>query len=651
MCGIIGFYSKTSISFNKSIEKMKLAISHRGPDSNGTWIDKNSGIALGHQRLSIVDLSQAGHQPMKSNSERYVLIYNGEIYNHLEIRKQIESLKSNTIWKGHSDTETFLEAIELWGIEEALKKIEGMFAFALWDQKLRKLSLARDRIGEKPLYYGFQGNGHNKTFLFGSELKGLKIHPEFNFHINRDAVALQMRLSYIPTPFTIYKDIFKLKPGHYLELNEKDFIYNRLPVSRPYWSLTSAIVYGINNNLEEDENEIKEELESRMKKTIKKRMISEVPLGAFLSGGLDSSSIVALMQSQSNDPIKTFTVGFNESDFNEAVHAKKIAEHLGTDHTEIYISSKEAMDVIPKLSKIYDEPFSDVSQIPTILVSQLAKNNVKVALSGDAGDELFCGYNRHIFSKKFSQIIQPMPLFIRKFLSSSIYSISIERWNKIIKFTPNMNKFRNFGNNIHKFAGILEAKNVEELYIMLCSQWRNPTDIVINSEEPNNLLSNLKDELIGLNFQEEMMALDQITYLPDDILVKVDRAAMASSLETRIPFLDHKIIEYVWRIPHSMKFRNGQGKWILRQILKKYIPSDLIKTQKQGFGVPLDSWLRGPLKDWSESLLNKKKIDNEGFFNSKIIRKKWSDFLSGKRNFHNELWSVLMFQTWLDENN
>lgn len=651
MCGIVGFYSKTPILLNKVIEKMKLAISHRGPDSNGTWIDKNSGIVLGHQRLSIVDLSQAGHQPMKSNTERYVLTYNGEIYNHLEIRKQIESFKSNIIWSGHSDTETFLEAIELWGIEETLKKIEGMFAFAIWDQKLRKLYLARDRIGEKPLYYGFQGSGYNKTFLFCSELKGLKKHPEFNFHINRDAVALQMRLSYIPTPFTIYKDIFKLKAGHYLELNEKDLINNHLPSSKPYWSLTSAIVYGINNNLEEDENTIKKDLESHLKKTIKKRMISEVPLGAFLSGGIDSSLIVALMQSQSNDPIKTFTVGFNEGDFNEAIHAKKIAEHLGTDHTEIYISSKEAMEVIPNLSKIYDEPFSDVSQIPTILVSQLAKKNVKVALSGDSGDELFCGYNRHIFSKKFSKIIQPMPLFIRKLLSSSIHSISTEKWNKMIKLIPNMSKFKNFGNTIHKFAGILEAKTVDELYIMLCSQWRDPTDVVINSEEPNTYLSNLKNELIGLNLQEEMMALDQITYLPDDILVKVDRAAMASSLETRIPFLDHKIIEYAWRIPHSLKFRNGQGKWILRQILKEYLPNDLIKKQKQGFGVPIDSWLRGPLKDWSESLLNEKKINDEGFFNSRIIREKWSDFLSGKRNFHNELWSVLMFQTWLDENN
>ena len=651
MCGINGFYSKSSSTFDNVILKMNSAISHRGPDTNGTWLDKNSGIVLGHQRLSIIDLSVAGNQPMRSNSGRFILTYNGEVYNHLEIRKEIEKSNSNIKWRGNSDTETLLEAIDFWGIEITLKKIDGMFAFGLWDHKIRSLILVRDRIGEKPLYYGWQGKGNDKVFLFGSELKALKVHPEFNGVINRDAIALQLRHNCIPAPYSIYKDIYKLLPGHYLELKESDLKNGLLPSSKTYWSLTEKAIYGNNNQLALSEIDIQKDLEKHLQSSVKKQMISDVPLGAFLSGGIDSSAVVALMQAQSNHPVKTFSIGFSEDDYSEAKYAKKIAQHLGTDHTELYVSSKKAMEVIPKLPSIYDEPFSDSSQIPTYLVSQLAKQHVKVALSGDGGDELFCGYNRYLMSKKFSNIYRYMPLSLRKILKSGLQSISPQNWSKISKLLPGFSEYSNFGDKIYKVANVLEAKTLYDQYYMLCSHWQNPTEAVINSKEPSTLLIEIKPELKGLNIQQEMMVLDFVTYLPDDILVKVDRAAMASSLETRVPFLDHKLIEYVWKIPQSLKLRDGQGKWILRQILNQYVPKNLMERPKMGFGVPIDTWLRGPLKDWAENLLNEKRLQQEGYFNPKLIRDKWAEHLNGKKNWQYDLWDVLMFQAWIDANN
>ena len=650
MCGINGFYSKSSSTFNNVIVKMNLAISHRGPDSNGTWTDKNSGIVLGHQRLSIIDLSVAGNQPMQSNSGRFILTYNGEVYNHLEIRQELEKNNSEIKWRGNSDTETLLEAIDFWGVEVTLKKTVGMFAFGVWDKKNRSLTLVKDRMGEKPLYFGWQGEGDNKVFLFGSELKGLKVHPEFNGEINRDSIALQLRHNCIPAPYSIYKNIYKLLPGHYLQLNENDLKKGLLSSQKPYWSVTECAIDGNNNQLKLSESNIQKNLKIHLKSTIKQQMISDVPLGAFLSGGIDSSTIVALMQSQSNYPIKTFTIGFNESDYSEAQYAKKIAKHLGTDHTELYVPPKKAMEVIPKLPMMYDEPFSDSSQIPTFLVSQLAKQQVKVALSGDGGDELFCGYNRYLMSKKFWNTFRLMPLNLRKYIAYGIQSISPKNLSRISKFMPGLNQYSTFGDKMHKGANVLKAKSLYNLYYMLCSHWQNPTDVVINSKEPGTLLTEFKAELTGLNSQQQMMARDLTTYLPDDILVKVDRAAMASSLETRVPFLDHKLIEYVWKIPHSLKFRNGQGKWILRQILNQYIPENLTKRSKMGFGIPIDTWLRGPLRDWAENLLNEKRLKEEGFFNPKLIRDKWEDHLSDKRNWQSDLWDILMFQAWIDVN-
>ena len=651
MCGITGFYSKsTSLLFNNVISNMNLAISHRGPDASGTWIDKNSGIVLGHQRLSILDLSVAGNQPMQSHSDRFVITYNGEVYNHLEIRRELEKTNSGIKWRSNSDTETLLQAIDYWGTEIALQKIEGMFAFGLWDKKKRCLTLVKDRVGEKPLYFGWQGIGDNKVFLFGSELKALRAHPEFRGEIRRDSIALQLRHNCIPAPYSIYKDIFKLQPGHYLELKEVDLKKNLLPSSKAYWSFTENAIDGNNNRLTLDKKEVQKNLEKHLLTSVKKQMMSDAPLGAFLSGGIDSSIVVALMQSQSDHPVKTFTIGFSENDYNEAKYAKKIAQHLGTNHTELYVSSKEAMEVIPKLPSIYDEPFSDSSQIPTFLVSQLASQHVKVALSGDGGDELFCGYNRYLISKKFSNIINLMPLSLRKILASGLKSVSPQHWDKVSKFLPGLRRQFNFGDKIYKVADVLNASNLRAFYYILCSHWQNPTEVVINSKEPGTFLTEFRPELTDLNSQQEMMALDFVTYLPDDILVKVDRAAMASSLETRTPFLDHKLIEYVCKIPHSLKFKNGEGKWILRQILNQYVPQNLTERPKMGFGISIGTWLRGPLRDWAESLLNEKRLQQEGYFNPKLIREKWTQHLSGKRNYHHDLWNVLMFQAWIDLN-
>jgi asparagine synthase (glutamine-hydrolysing) len=641
----------SSSTFDDVIVKMNSAISHRGPDTSGTWTGKNSGIIFGHQRLSIIDLSVAGNQPMQSNSGRFILTYNGEVYNHLEIRRELEKDNSNTKWKGNSDTETLLEAIDFWGIEVTLKKIDGMFAFGLWDQKMRCLILARDRIGEKPLYFGWQGTGDNKVFIFGSELKALKVHPEFEGEINRDAIALQLRHNCIPAPYSIYKNIYKLLPGYYLQLKERDLKKNLLPSPKKYWSLTERAIYSNNNQLRLSEADIQKDLELHLKNAVKKQMISDVPIGTFLSGGIDSSTVVALMQSQSTHPVKTFTVGFSESDYNESKYAKKIAKHLGTNHTELYVSSKAAIDVIPKLPTIYDEPFSDSSQIPTFLVSQLAKQHVRVALSGDGGDELFCGYNRHIMNKKFSNIFRFMPLVFRKILSNRIKSISTQKWNRFSKLMPGLNHYAKFGDKIHKAADLLNTRKLSDIYYMLCSHWQNPDKVVINSQEPGTFLTKFKPELKELNSQQQMMALDFITYLPDDILTKVDRAAMASSLETRVPFLDHKLIEYVWKIPHSLKFRNGNGKWILKKILNQYVPKNLTERPKMGFEIPLGSWLCGPLRDWAENLLNEKRLKQEGYFNPKLIRDKWTEHLSGKKNWQYDLWDVLMFQAWIEENN
>ena len=650
MCGISGFYSNSLSTFDNAIIKMNSAIYHRGPDTNGQWYDKNSGVVLGHQRLSIIDLSKSGNQPMQSNSGRLVLTYNGEIYNHLDIRNELKKVNTNINWKSNSDTETLLEAIEFWGVAKTLKKIEGMFAFGVWDKKSRCLTLVRDRMGEKPLYYGWQGDGKNKVFLFGSELKALKAHPKFIGEINRNAIALQLRYGYIPAPYSIYKDIYKILPGNYLQLTEKSFQNSLLPSSKKYWSFVDAAVSGVKNPLTISKEKIVYELENQLRSSIKKQMISDVPIGAFLSGGIDSSTIVALMQQECNHKLKTFSIGSTEGDYDEAKYAKEVAKHLGTDHTELYISAKQSMAIIPKLSEVYDEPFADSSQIPTFFVSQLAKQKVTVSLSGDGGDELFCGYNRYVISKNFWDRISLLPLSFRKLLAAGIQSISPEKLNNLSKLIPSLKRYSNLGDKMHKGSAVIDSKSLPELYYRLISSWQNPNEVVINGNETGTFLTSLKPDLKELDDQQKMMALDTISYLSENILVKVDRAAMASSLETRVPFLDHKLVEYAWKIPQSLKLKNNQGKWILRQILYKYVPKELIERPKMGFEIPIDIWLRGPLKDWAESLLNKKRLNQEGYLNHKFIYAKWKEHLSGKKNWKNLIWNVLMFQSWLDVN-
>ena len=647
MCGICGFYSK-SLTFDNTINKMNSAIFHRGPDDSGIWRDNDAGVVFGHQRLSILDLSSAGHQPMKSNSGRFIVTYNGEIYNHLELRRELETKNPAVKWRSNSDTETLLEGIETWGLELALSKIVGMFAFGLWDRKYRSLILAKDRMGEKPLYFGWQGEGVNRVFLFGSELKALKAHPKFLGEINPNMIAVQLRHNCIPTPYSIYKDIYKLLPGNYLNLKESDLRSGILPKSKPYWSLVDSATKGVNENLSSNKEDVERDLEQLIQNSVQKQMISDVPLGAFLSGGIDSSLIVALMQKVSSRKIKTFTIGFDEKDYNEANYANKVAKHLGTDHTEFYVSPKKVMAVIPKLSTIYDEPFSDSSQIPTILVSELAKTQVTVSLSGDGGDELFCGYNRYVETNNFWKKLSLLPLPIRKILSLMIQLIPIQNWNKLSQLIPVLNRYVNFGEKIHKGASALHYKELSNVYYRLVSHWQNPTEAVLNSTEPETFLTGNKPKFTGLDIQQQMMALDCLTYLPDDILVKVDRAAMASSLETRNPFLDHRIIEYAWKIPQSMKLKDGKGKWILREILNKYVPRNLIERPKMGFAVPIHIWLRGPLREWAENLLNEKSLQQYGYFNSDLIRNKWKEHLSEKKDWQNHLWNVLMFQSWIN---
>ena len=650
MCGITGFYSKNLSTFNNVILKMNHSLNHRGPEGSKVWRDKNSGIVFGHQRLSILDLSKAGEQPMISNSGRFVITFNGEIYNHLEIRKDLNQINPNIKWKSGTDTETLLEAIELLGIKKTLIKSIGMFAFAIWDKKNRTLTLIRDRMGEKPLYYGWQGEGANKVFLFGSELKALKPHPSFKGEINRNAIALQLRHNYIPDPYSIYNNIQKLLPGNYLELKENDLKKGLLPKITNYWSLTKCAIDGHKNQLPLNALEIQNNLEEQLQLSVKQQMVSDVSTGAFLSGGIDSSTIVSLMQSQSIKPIKTFTIGFRKNDFNEARYAKKIAKHLGTEHTELYFSPKKAMEVIPKLPNIHDEPFSDNSQIPSFLLSQLAKKKIKVAPSGDGGDELFCGYNRYNSTNNWSNKFNMIPKLFRNALASGIKSISQDNLNMLLNLLPNMNEYASSGYKM-KSINALKANNLSDLYYVLSSHWQNPTDAVINSKEPGTFLTKFQPKFKDLNNYQIMMALDQITYLPNDILVKVDRTSMASSIEARVPFLDHRLIEYSWKIPHSIKFRNGKSKWILRKILQNYVPKNLTDRPKMGFGIPLNDWLRGPLRDWAENLLNEKKLSEEGFFNSKIIREKWEDYISNKNNSLYDLWNVLMFQAWRDKNN
>jgi asparagine synthase (glutamine-hydrolysing) len=649
MCGITGFldlsHSHPAEALQATVKCMSDTLRHRGPDDSGTWVDAEAGIALGFRRLAILDLSPAGHQPMLSADDRYVIVFNGEVYNFNQLRAELASLGHT--FRGHSDTEVMLAAICQWGIQAAVQRFNGMFAFALWDRREGRLTLVRDRLGIKPLYYGWAGS----VFLFGSELKALKAHPAFRAGIDRGALALYLRHNYIPAPYTIYTGFCKLLPGTILTLAGNQL--GELPDPVPYWSARQVAESGVAHPFKGSDQEAVVELEALLRESVRERMIADVPLGAFLSGGVDSSAIVALMQVQSSRPVQTFTIGFHESNYNEAEHAKEVARHLGTEHTELYVTPQEAQAVIPRLPALYDEPFADSSQIPTFLIAELARRHVTVSLSGDGGDEIFGGYNRYSWGLNICKATGWMPAALRTFSSAALRRTPPAAWDTLLsnRLIPPRWRISEAGEKIRKIAEILPTDSPEAIYLDLVSHWKEPASIVRGAAEPPTLVTSRGSWACLPDYIAWMMYMDLVTYLPDDILVKVDRASMGVSLEARVPYLDdHQVVEFAWRLPLRMKMRNGQGKWLLRQVLYQYVPRQMIERPKQGFGVPIDAWLKGPLCEWAEELLDEQRLNREGFFNPAPIRKKWQEHVQGKHNWQYYLWDILMFQAWLEAN-
>lgn len=597
---------------------------HRGPDDVGFWYDADSKVALVHTRLSIVDLSPAGHQPMASTCERFVIAFNGEVYNHLELRAQLQVQNAAPIWRGHSDTETLLACFSVWGIEKTLNATVGMFALALWDRQDQQLTLARDRLGEKPLYWGWCSD----TLLFGSELKALKAHPDFNADVDRCALALLLRHNYIPAPHTIYQGFEKLPAGHYVQVTKGQLCADVEP--KPYWQLNRTIERGLANPFSGTDTQATDLLEQTISQAVSGQMLADVPLGAFLSGGVDSSTVVALMQQQSKKPVRTFAIGFDEPGYNEAEYAKEVARHLGTEHTELYVSAQDALDLVPRLPDIYCEPFADSSQLPTFLVSRMAKEHVTVALSGDGGDELFGGYNPYQFAPRVWGKLKYLPLPLRQIAYHLLAGLPLP-------------------DKLSKLLAVFPAKNREHFYQILMSHWDKPNQLVIGSHNLPTLLNSADQWPKTDSFEQWMMAMDTGQYMSDDILVKVDRAAMANSLETRVPLLDHRIVELAWQLPQHLKIRNGVGKWVLREVLYRHVPREMIERPKKGFSVPLGQWLRGPLRDWAENLLNERRLEQEGYFHPEPIHALWQSHLAGKHDHSLKLWGVLMFQAWLEQ--
>lgn len=622
---------------------MAAVLRHRGPDAGGTWIDPAAGIGFGHRRLAVIDLTPNGSQPMASESGRFVIVFNGEIYNFEDLRPELVARGHR--FRGRADTEVLLAAIEEWGLEEALRRAVGMFALALWDRTEKVLRLARDRIGEKPLYFGWADG----VFLFGSELKALRAYPAWRGEIDRAALTLYLRYNYVPAPYSIYRGIRKLLPGSILTVSANDGQLNsRTLTPTAYWSMSAVTRAGEANPFCGDEQEAEERLEVLLKESIRGQMLADVPVGVFLSGGIDSSAIVALMQSQSERPVKTFTIGFQEETYDEATYARAIAHHLGTDHHELYVMPEDALKVIPRLPDIYDEPFADASQIPTFLVCELARKQVTVSLSGDGGDELFGGYNRYSWGRKIWRSIGWMPKTMRKSAAALLSVASHKQGGAILDLVagilPHAYRVPQPSDKLQKLAEILTVNGPDEMYRRLISHWKNPAAIVIGGSESLRLGGQVR--LADLTHQ--MMFEDTVKYLPDDILVKVDRAAMAVSLETRIPILDHRIIAFAWSLPISMKIRRGKSKWLLRQVLHRYVPRQYVERPKTGFGVPIDGWLRGPLRDWAETLLDEGRLRKEGFFDPAPIRTKWLEHCAGHRNWQYYLWDILMFQAWFE---
>jgi asparagine synthase (glutamine-hydrolysing) len=640
MCGIAGMVdwrAATSGDALRSIgEAMIETVRHRGPDAGEVWTEAEGGVVLGQRRLAIIDLSPGGAQPMHSADRRYVITFNGEIYNYRDIRRELQA--AGRAMRSDSDTEVLLEACALWGVEAAIERAIGMFAFALWDRKTKTLVLARDRLGIKPLYYA----ATPQRLLFASQLKAFRADPGWKPTIDDDAVVGYLRHAYIAQPRSIYREAQKLAPGHILTLRE-----GLAPAPKCFWDLRSIAVAGQRrNDPAPDANEAIERLDALLRDSVKLRMIADVPLGAFLSGGIDSSTVVALMQAQSTRPVKTFSIGFHESGYNEAESAKKVAAHLGTDHTEFYVEPRHALDIIPQLPDWFDEPFADPSQIPTYLVSELTRKHVTVALSGDGGDELFAGYNRYLWAERLSRAMKLVPPPLRGASATALRALAPDTWNRLLAFVPASWRPALPGDKLHKIATLLENSAPDAIYRRLVSQWEQPDEIAVAGREPHGPLW---DETVAQDFADfvpRMQFLDMVTYLPDDILTKVDRATMAVGLEGRVPLLDHRVVAYSWSLPPGFKVRGGSSKWLLRRVLDRYVPKPLIDRPKMGFGVPIDAWLRGPLRDWAETLLSPARLASDGLVRVEPVRRAWREHVEGARNWQYPLWTVLMLQAW-----
>ncbi len=620
MCGFTGIYQPDGADADTAdaLTRMTAALAHRGPDAAGAWIDLPGGIALGHRRLSILDLTVEGNQPMPSASGRFVIAFNGEIYNHAELRSELAA--RGAVFRGRSDTEVLLAAIDRWGLVAALERSAGMFAFALWDRRERTLHLVRDRIGEKPLYFGWCGT----TLLFGSELKALRAHPRFSPTISRDALALYVRHGYLPAPHSIYHRVHKLVPGTFIT-----FRYGQ--ESRTvYWSAAEMAARAESQPLDADEHEVVDELERALRRTVRQQMVADVPLGAFLSGGIDSSTVVSVMQAESAQPVRTFTIGFQETAYNEADHARAVARHLGTAHEELTVTPQEAQAVIPRLPVLWDEPFADTSQIPTLLVAELARRHVKVSLSGDGGDELFAGYPRYFRGQRLWAFVRSIPAGGRALLADGVRALAPSEWS-----------------TLRRRAEIFGARSAGALYRAVVASAESDR-LVPGARPPCTVLSDGDGRAPRRDFFHEMMYLDLVTYLPDDILVKVDRATMGVSLESRAPFLDHRIAELAWRVPLRHKVRRGRGKWLLRRLLHRFVPPALVERPKMGFAVPTGAWLRGPLATWADDLLSPARLRRNGFFDAALVERRWREHRRGAADWSQLLWATLMFESWLD---
>jgi asparagine synthase (glutamine-hydrolysing) len=648
MCGITGFLDpsgrRDALAMQAIAYDMAGRLVHRGPDDEGVWVDAEVGLALGFRRLSIIDPSAEGHQPMESESDRYIVVFNGEVYNFRALRRELESWGHR--FRGHSDTEVMLAAFEQWGIALSVARFNGMFAFALWDRRERVLHLARDRFGEKPLYYGWMGH----TLLFGSELKAFKAYPTFEARVNRDVIPLYLRHQYIPTPYSIYEGVCQLPPGTILSLPVDN---HASAEPRAYWSAREVAERGAADPFGADAAELVSRLDGLLREAVALRMVADVPLGAFLSGGVDSSVVVALMQAQSSRPVRTFSIGFHEARYNEAVQAKAIARSLGTDHTELYVTPREAMDVIPRLPAVYDEPFADPSGIPTFLAARLARGGVTVSLSGDGGDELFGGYDRYFEIARLWNFMRRMPGGLRSGGARVLRAIPPDAWQAAFHaVSPRMPVARRLQDpkQARRLAELLIADAPGALHHNVMSYWRDLAAIMPGAREPTTILTDRSRWASLPSPVQQMMYLDTVTYLPGNNLVKVDRASMAVSLETRSPLLDPHVIEFAWRVPPSLLRYDGQSKWLLRQVLYRYVPRGLMERPKMGLRAPVGEWIRGPLREWAAALLDERRLREEGFFDPGPIREAWAEHLSGKNDWHDRLWGVLMFQAWLSIN-